>query len=52
VFRHVSRLDEPSVIEQICGNVKVADGYTCSNTEELLEAHRLLGYVSKFVVCT
>jgi beta-aspartyl-dipeptidase (metallo-type) len=42
LHRHMSNLDIPSVIETIDPRVRVAPGYTCSNTAHLLAACKLL----------
>ena len=42
LHRHMSNLDQPSIMEQVAPNVRVARGYTCSTTEELVKAWELL----------
>lgn len=39
----MAALDQPSVIEQINPKIRVAKGYYCETTKQLLDAYKLLG---------
>jgi hypothetical protein len=42
LHRHIQRLDEKSLIEEIDPSIRVARGYGCSTCDDLVEAWRLL----------
>ena len=43
LHRHIKSLDEPCFIEKVAPNVRVAKGFTCSTTEDLVKAYELIG---------
>jgi len=43
LHRHIRTPDQPSIIEELGVNVKVAKGYVCSTVEDLLDAYKAIG---------